>query len=126
MIPQVLVVSRDQMLLHTRQLILSAFFQVKGAGRVVEAEELISRCHFDLIVLCYTLAECECRSVLGAIAKQHPRPKVLMLNGAGIESENSFFDQTVMTEAGPYYLLDKSAELLGVDIKMKPNNLVGA
>ena len=42
MSPQVLLVSRDAMLLQTRQLILGAFFRAKGAGRVREAEDLIS------------------------------------------------------------------------------------
>ncbi len=120
MIPHVLVVSRDEMLLHTRQLILGAFFQVKGAGRVRDAEKLISGCHFDLIVLCYTLAESECRSVLEMVANQCPRPKILMLS-TGIEPNHSLYDQAVMTDAGPYYLLKKSAELLGVEIKPKPN-----
>jgi hypothetical protein len=49
---RVLVISRDPMRLQTRELILGAFFQVNGAGRIQEAEELIATYAFDLIVLC--------------------------------------------------------------------------
>ena len=73
--PQVLVVSRDQMLLHTRQLILGAFFEVQGAGRVREAEALISARSFDLIILCYTLSASECRQVLELVADLKPHPQ---------------------------------------------------
>lgn len=121
MSPQVLMVSRDDILLHTRQLILGAFFEVRTAGRMREAEELISRRRFDLIVLCYTLSEKECRQVLDLIAEQKPRPSVLMLTALGSRPAEPQFVQVTMTEAGPYYLLKKSAELLGVDIKSKAN-----
>lgn len=118
---QVLVASRDEMLLQTRQLILGAFFEVRGAGRMREAEELISRHRFDLIVLCYTLAESECRQVLDLIADQKPRPRILILTAVGSRRAEPEFEQATMTEAGPYYLLKKSAELLGVDIRARAN-----
>ena len=62
MTPQVLVASRDPMLLQTRQLILGAFFEVHGAGRVREAEALMARFSFDLIILCSTLGDSDCRA----------------------------------------------------------------
>jgi DNA-binding response OmpR family regulator len=118
--PQVLVVSRDQMLLHTRRLILGAFFEVQGAGRIREAEALISTHTFDLIVLCYTLSASECRQVLDLVADQKPQPKVLILNPAGSPAEDALLNHAVvLTEAGPYLLLKKTGELLGVDIKSK-------
>lgn len=49
--PQVLVVSRDAMLLQTRQLILGSFFHTEGAGRMKEVEALISSRRYHLIVL---------------------------------------------------------------------------
>jgi len=63
MTPQVLVASRDPMLLQTRQLILGAFFEVHGARRVREAEALMARFSFDLIILCSTLGDSDCRAV---------------------------------------------------------------
>src|SRR5579863_10408890 len=116
--PHVLVVSRDPMLLKTRQLILGAFFEVQGAGRIREVESLLSRFRFDLIILCYTLSASECQQVEDLIADRTPRPKVLLLNPAGFPPEESFLKRAVVvSEAGPYRLLRKTAELLGVDIK---------
>ena len=121
MTPQVLVVSRDQMLLQTRQLILGAFLQVQCAGRVREAEALVSRYSFDLVILCYTLSEYEQRAVLELLAGLKRQPKILVLNSMGSLAERQLPGQITMTEAGPYYLLKKSAEMLGVDIKAKAN-----
>ena len=119
MTPQVLLVSRDAMLLQTRQLILGAFFRAKTAGRVREAEELISTYRFDLIILCYTLTEPECRRVIDLAAEQKRQPRILILTPAGYPPADPGTGDAVMTEAGPYYLLKKSAELLGVDIRAK-------
>jgi len=119
--PQVLVVSRDEMLLQTRQLILGAFFQVYGAGRIREVEDLMARRRFDLIVLCYTLTESECQRVIDMVAGQKTRPRILVLSPAGSRAPEPDSSLIMMTEAGPYYLLKKAAEMLGVDIKAKAN-----
>lgn len=119
MTPQVLVVSHDPMLLQTRQLILGAYFQVYGASRIKEAEDLIAGRHFDLIVLCYTLSESECQDVFARVADQTPQPGILQLSAAGSGPSHCVSGQAVMIEAGPYDLLKKSTEMLGVDIKAK-------
>ena len=119
MTPRVLFVSRDQMLLQTRMLILGAFFQVEGAGRVKEAEILISKYRFDLIVLCYSLSEEECQQVHSVVEQQDPPPKILLLSAAGSKPALGESDRAMMCEAGPYHLLKKSAELLGVDLRVK-------
>ena len=121
MAPQVLVISRDPMLLQTRQLILGAFFEVHGAGRIREAEELMSRYRFDLIILCYTLAESECQRVMASVADQKKPPRILILSPAGRPPVEPGSSLVVMSEAGPYYLLKKTAEMVGVDIKAKAN-----
>ena len=54
-----------------------------------------------------------------AIARQDPPPKILMLSGVGSKPASSVSDRALMAEAGPYYLLKKSAEMLGVDLKAK-------
>ena len=118
--PHVLVLSRDPMLLQTRQLILGAFFQVHGAGRVCEAEDLLSRYSFDLLILCYTLGPSECLTIMELVSGLKRRPRVLQLAPVGSAMEESP-DQVMMTEAGPYYLLKKSAEMLGIEIRVKAN-----
>jgi DNA-binding response OmpR family regulator len=121
MSPQVLVVSRDAMLLQTRQLILGAFFRTLCAGRMREVEVLMSANAFDLIILCYTLSEEECQLVMGIALEQKPRPQVLRLTPAGSSSLESLPVDSMLAEAGPYYLLKRSAELLGVEIQAKPH-----
>ena len=116
---QVLVVSRDAMLLQTRQLILGTFFHAECAGRIREAEVLMASRRYDLIVLCYTLTERERRQIMEMAAEQKYRPKVLLLIPAGSPAEEPGPGDAVLTEAGPYYLLKKSAEMLGVDIRAK-------
>jgi len=122
---QVLVVSRDQILLDTRQLLLGTFFQVKGAGRMREAETLISSSHFDLIVLCYTLSEDECTQVIDLVANLRQRPRILILTAAGTRPMQQLSAHVSMTEAGPYPLLKKCAEILGIDLREK-SRLVSA
>jgi len=115
----VLVISRDEMLLQTRELILGAFFQVDGAGRIREAEALISKQSFDLIVLCYSLSASDCARIAELIQNKSPRPKILSLRAAGTMTPVPAADAELMIEAGPYGLLKKSAEILGVDLKAK-------
>ena len=117
MTPQILVVSRDVMLLQTRQLILGAFFRTQGAGRVREAEALMAVNSFDLVILCYTLTGEECRRLMELSEELRRRPRILMLTPAGTAPAE--MGDVMMTEAGPYYLLKKSAEFLGVDIRDK-------
>jgi len=116
---RVLLISRDQMLLQTRQLVLGAFFEVDRAGRIREAETLLAGRRFDLVVLCYSLAGDERERVLALIKSQEPQPKILVLSAAGDSITPPSSDYDWMVEAGPYYLLKGSAELLGVDLKVK-------
>jgi hypothetical protein len=76
---------------------------------------------FDLIILCYTLPEAECRSIMELAEGLKRRPQILILTPAGSPPEDPGTGDAMMTEAGPYYLLKKSAELLGVDIRAKPS-----
>jgi|SRR5947209_6990087 len=121
MSPQVLVVSRDAMLLQTRQLILGAFFDVQCAGRIREIETLMLRHRYDLVILCYTLTESECQRVIELTAQQKQPPQILILTPAGSAPPDPGSVDAMMTEAGPYYLLKKSAGMLGVDIRAKSN-----
>ena len=81
----------------------------------------MARRRFDLIVLCYTLTESECQRVIDMVAGQKTRPRILVLSPAGSRAPEPDSSLIMMTEAGPYYLLKKAAEMLGVDIKAKAN-----
>jgi len=113
----VLVVSRDQMLLQTRALILGAYFQVESAGRVVEAETAMAKVAFDLVVLCYSLSDDEYGKLIDACDRQNPRPRVLTLSAAANGRPRHGRDGEYTVEHGPYELLKKTAEMVGFPLK---------
>jgi DNA-binding NtrC family response regulator len=115
---QVLVVGRDQMLLQTRKLILGAFFQVETAGRVPEAEGMMAGRAFDLVVLCYSLADDEFLKVIDLAQRQIPTPKILIMISAMVNRpDRSGCDQELASEEGPYAFLRKISEMLGQPLK---------
>jgi hypothetical protein len=117
MSPEVLVFSRDPLLLETRRLILGAFFEARGAGSIDDAEALLAMHRFDLIILCSTLSPQECDRVLELVEYQKPRPQTLFMSAPGCDSPRYATDHVLMTEPGPYQLLKRSAEILGVDLQ---------
>lgn len=114
---RVLVVSRDQMLLQTRKLILGSIFNVEAAGRVPEAELMMAKHRFELIVLCYSLANDEYATMIDLAQRQKPRPKILTLRSAADPYARANADPETMVENGPYALMKKSAELLEIEVK---------
>lgn len=116
---RVLLFSRDRVLLQTRQLVLGAFFDVHAAGRTQEVEKLLRSYKYDLLVLCYTLSDSDRAWLSSTLQDQDYQPKVLSLLSAHSNSMPSPGDRTHMREAGPFYLLKRTAEIIGVEIKTK-------
>ena len=116
---RVLVVSRDEMLLRTRQMILGAFFRVEGAGRFSEARAMLITKPFDLIVLCHSLTANECEQLAMLARKQNPRPQVLAMSSSSRATVNLWADKQLGVDAGPYGLVKKCAEMLGYVLKSK-------
>jgi len=117
---RVLLVSRDLTVLQTRKLMLGAYFDVRAAGRVVEATILLGEQPFDLIVLCYTLTEDDCRKVLTAAQLRCPGAKILSLTLTGYAASRSARQSYCLSaEEGPFILVKKSAELLGFEFRSK-------
>jgi hypothetical protein len=117
---RVLVVSRDETLLRTREMILGAFFKVIGAGRFSEASTLISNGEsFDLIVLCHSLTEDECERLAMLSLDKDPRPLILAMAASSRADFKPWADKQLGVDAGPYGLLKKCAEMLGYVLKSK-------
>ena len=114
----VLVVSRDEMLLRTREMILGAYFDVQGAGRPSEAKALIQGTTFSLIVLCHSLTNDECEDLVRLTLNQNPRPKILAMNGSS-QNTKPWADNQLGVDAGSYGLVKKCAEMLGYILKSK-------
>lgn len=119
---QILVVSRDQMLLQTRRLILGTYFEVEGAGRISEAGSILSHQEFDVIVLCDTLTDVERSQIADMIRDQDPKPKLLSLLGPGTKGHDPLVGRKIPNGTGPLGLLKVCADELGYDLSVKRNN----
>lgn len=116
---RVLVVSRDEMLLRTREMILGTFFVVRGAGRFSEAKTLLNSHSFDLIVLCHSLTPDECERLAILARAQNPRPLILAMSASSRAANRPWADKQLGVDEGPYGLLKKCAEMLGYALKSK-------
>lgn len=116
---RVLVVSRDDMLLRSREMILGAFFAVRGAGRFIEASTLLTNNRFDLIVLCHSLTPDECERLAALARDRAPRCQVLAMGATSRGIVKPWADKQLGVDAGPYGLLKKCAEMLGFALKSK-------
>jgi hypothetical protein len=122
---QVLLIGKDDQLLRTRQLILGTFFQVETAGRISHAVGILANRHFDLIVLCYSLAEDERQKVEDLLQNNSHSTQILTLRNSmtlsgGCSTVSDSADETrqeLNSDGGPYTLVKKCAEMLGVELK---------
>lgn len=116
---QILVVSRDQMLLQTRRLILGTYFEVEAAGRMSEAGSILSKQDFDVIVLCDTLSPTECQQIADMVRDQKPQPTLLSLLGPGNRDRENTVGRRLACGRGPLELLKECANVLGSDLRGK-------
>lgn len=121
---QILVVSRDQILLQTRRLILGTYFEVEAAGRMSEAGSILSKQDFDVIVLCDTLSEAERRQIADMVRNQRPQPTLLSLLGPGTRGHDPVIGRKIECGGGPLQLLRECADLLGYDLRGKQRMVV--
>ena len=114
---QILVVSRDRMLLQTRKLILGTYFEVESAGRMSEAGAILSKRQFDLIVLCDTLSNEERRQIAEMVRDRRPTPTLLSLMGPGNMGQVPLVGRELTCAGGPLQLLRECADVLGFDLR---------
>lgn len=117
---RVLIVSRDDMLRRTREMILGGYFDVQAAGRCSEAKAMIVTSPFDLVVLCHSLQENECEQLAQLAHSQVARVMVLAMNAVTNDAEQRpWADKQLGVDAGPYGLLKTCASMLGLTLKSK-------
>ena len=123
---RVLIVSRDEMLLRTREMIFGAYFQVSAVGRVTEAVAKLTSNYFDLVVLCHSLRESECERIAD-LAHKHAHPaRILALKPiTDFGDERPWADDEVGVDAGPYGLLLKAAQMLDFRIMSRAKPRAG-
>lgn len=122
---QILVVSRDQMLLQTRRLILGTYFDVEAAGRISEAGSILSHHDFDLIVLCDTLTNSECQQIADMVSDRRPQPALLSLLGPGTKAQDRNVGRKLALPGGPLQLVKACADTLGFDLHNKQRPFTG-
>lgn len=113
---QILVVSRDRLLLQTRKLILGTYFEVESAGRMSEAGSILSKRDFDLIVLCDTLSNEERRQIAEMVRDRQPKPTLLSLMGPGNRGDRPTVGRELACVGGPLQLLKECADVLGLHL----------
>lgn len=112
--PRVLVVSRDVPLLRTRDLMLGTFFSVLTA----EARNLIEEERFDLLVLCHSLTEQECRQLTKSAQLRRSTVKVLATSPRG-KDVKPWADKQIGVDLGSYELVKACVSMLGLRMKSK-------
>jgi hypothetical protein len=117
---RILLMSRDTVVLQTRKLMLGAYFEVCAAGRVLEARRFLAERPFDLVILCYTLTDDDCETILTAVRIYSPDARILMLTMPGYVAGHLPMDAYFLpAEKGPFVLVKRSAELLGFEFGSK-------
>lgn len=114
--PQVLCLGHDPILNRTRRLILQRYFEVTLADRLQEAVSQLSIEHFDLVLLCYSLTDDECRAVIDFIHKLPEPPRILALAQARQRLRLAPQDEEFLL-AGPEQLLSKATSMAGIPIE---------
>lgn len=116
--PRVLVVSRDVPLLRARDLMLGTFFSVLTAGTVAEARNLIEEERFDLLVLCHSLTEQECRQLTKSAQLRRSTVKVLATSPRG-KDVKPWADKQIGVDLGSYELVKVCVNMLGFRMMSK-------
>lgn len=116
--PRVLVVSRDVPLLRTRDLMQGTFFSVLTAGTVAEARNLIEEERFDLLVLCHSLTEQECRQLTKSAQLRRSTVKVLATSPHG-KDVKPWADKQIGVDLGSYELVKACVSMFGLRMKSK-------
>jgi hypothetical protein len=109
--PKILCVGRDPSLNRTRQLVLERQFEVRVAQSVTEAFALLSGQRFDLVLLCYSLSDEECRSAADFVHGL-PSPIRILALAEGRERLALAKQDEEFVSSGPAELLKKAAAMV--------------
>lgn len=123
--PLLLCLSKAPELLGSRQRVLATRYDVVSIKSLEEMERLPSGSVFDLLVLCHTFSEDECKRVTHVARQRWPRIKILSLitQSAGCSEQDS--DLSVVALDGPGAMFAGISRLLPAyrdELAYKPLN----
>jgi CheY-like chemotaxis protein len=101
--------------LQTRQWILEQHYTVDAARRLSEAEYMLTRRRYDLVILCYSLTLAEQKQLSELVREKTPQSRILALTGRDLEGEQeeAFCDEQICVQQGPYAILSKVESIVG-------------
>jgi hypothetical protein len=111
--PELLCVGHDALLNRTRRLILERCFEVQNAHSVAEAIAFLSGKRFDLVVLCYTLADDEFRATVEFIHSL-PSPIRILALAEGRDPLLLGAQDEEFAGGGPAELLNRAIAMAGI------------
>ena len=111
--PELLCIGHDPVLNRTRRLILEKCFEVTLAHTVAEAIALLSSQRFDLVLLCYSLTDEECRKMVEFIHSL-PSPAKILALAEGRERLLLSAQDEEFVSGGPAELLQKAVSMAGI------------
>ena len=111
---KILCVGHDPMLLQTRKWMLEGEFEVEVADIVPEALATLAasdRLSFDIILLCHSLNDQECKTICDAVFSHSTATRVLQLNEGWRDIRSLAGPQEQISAARPQGLIEKITEL---------------
>jgi hypothetical protein len=111
--PELLCVGRDAVLNRTRRLVLERCFAVELAHSLPEAQAKLTGRRFDLVLLCYSLTDDECRRAVEFIHRLAAAPRILALAESRRRLSLEGPDEEYFPD-GPADLLAKAAAMAGI------------
>ena len=119
--PRILCYGHDEMLLHTRKLILDREFVAEKCDTLAGLTEILSRCPVDLLLICQSVPDAECKEVIEMARAASPEMKVLVMQAghAGLCSVHS--DAAMENLEGPPALLEEIRGMLGIADPQSPH-----
>jgi CheY-like chemotaxis protein len=111
--PEILCIGRDPVLNRTRRMVLHRCFVVAIAASRAEAVAQLAARSFDLVLLCYSLSDEDCQSLLKDVQTAQPNAKILALSSGHMRLTLALPHEEFASE-GPEDLLRKIAAMTGL------------
>jgi hypothetical protein len=112
--PRVVCYGHEEMLLHTRKLILEREFLTERCETLAGLTEILSRGHLDLVMICQSVSDAECEEVIEMVRAASPEAKVLVMQAGHPASCSVHSDAAMGNLEGPRALLEEIRGILGI------------
>lgn len=125
---RVLCIGHDQLLLQTRKWMLEKEFEVETADTIGQTFELLNSRTYDLLLLCHSLDDNECKLICTAVFSRAMATRVLQLTEGWGTVRSLIGPEEQTSAAKPQTLVRKISEVIrdSQSPKIGPPDLSGA